>query len=311
MLTDLYDHCVNDCGFNLLSPQPHHEICDFIQRAVDPILKPPYSYRTKKYRLLMVPRDHFKTTIGAVGLATYAVQRHPNIRILLDAHTAKHSEESLDGIKSIVESEPWIAKHGDWRKHDETDAEAWRADAITVAQRTQIGLREPTISCTGVDQSKVGGHYNLIIPDDLADGKNTQSETLRAKTRRRLGEYIPLLDSGGLVMMYGTRWHMQDVYHTILTEDSKREKRGDPPRFEKLIRRIWDGEGRPYFPSRYGPEQIEQLRLDCTEDEFAKWYLNEPIDDKAHVFPPGYFRFFEGQFFVDSQGQPVAEVTPL
>lgn len=304
MRTKLYKLCREELGYDRLRPQPHLEWCDFVERAIEPVCKPPYHNPAglKTWELGMIPRDHFKTTTGVVGASIYAMLHNPNIAILFDAHVSENSRDSLAGVKSILESDEFIEKHGNWQKDAETSdgADAWRADAITINKRTKKGIREPTITCTGVDQSKVGGHYDLIFGDDLSDDKNTQSEVGRAKVRRRLGQYIPLLKKGGVCCLWGTRWHLQDVYHTILAEDLLRVKRGEPERFRKLIRKIWieDGPsaGQPYFPDRFPPEVIEQLRRDCTEEEFNKWYLNNPVDDKSRVFSPSHFRFFEGEF---------------
>lgn len=342
MRTKLYNFAREDCGHTALEPLPHREICDFLERSVEALLRPPFrnldQYGTPKRveDLCMIPRGFFKTTIGAVDLSIFVIKHNPNVRILLDSHTSSHSEETLDAIKSIIESPDFIAEHGDWKRGKNESsadyADRWSRSSITVAQRDQIGLREPTITCTGVDQSKVGGHYDLIIPDDLADGKNTVSAVLRTKTRKRLGEYIPLLNPGGSLVMLGTRWHQLDVYHDINEDEKKRAntcshprcripKRShtaaehpfvpQEPRFRRMIRRIWTDDGRPYFPARFPAEEIARLQLDLTEDEFAKWYLNEPIDEGSRVFHPSYFKFFDGVFSVDDRQQPIATVTPL
>jgi hypothetical protein len=310
--TEFFNYCRDVMGFKLLAPQPHLEICDFIQEALDPFTKPPYRHPEQKFYQLMVPRGFYKTTIGAEGGPAYVIEPNPNIRILLDAHSDQHSQESLAGLKSIVESEEWIESRGQWARDDDTDeaAAAWRVDAITVAMRTQMGLREPTITCAGVNKSKVGGHYDIIIADDLADDKNTQSETLRAKTMRRIGGYVPMLNPGGVVLMLGTRWHLLDCYHTLQKQDDERAKRGIAPQWKRLVRRIFTPDGRPYFPSQYPIEAIAQLRETTTAEEFSKWYLNEAVDDKARVFPPNLFRFFDGSFALDENEQGIARVIP-
>lgn len=315
MRTRLYNLCRNELGYDKLRPQPHLEWCDFIESATAPLFKPPYHNPggLKTWFLGMIPRDHFKTTTGCVGLSVDAMLHNPNITILMDAHVAQVSRDSLAAVKSILESDEWIEKHGNWFKDAVTSdgADAWRADAITINKRTRKGIREPTITCTGIDQSKVGGHYDLIIADDLSDDKNTQSESLRARVRRRLGQYIPLLKEGGVCLVLGTRWHLQDIYFTILNEDREHLKKGEPERFTKFIRKIWTPDGRPYFPDRFPPEAIEQLRQHCTDDEFNKWYLNEPIDDKSRVFSMANIHRFEGDFFTSSDGQPMMQVAVL
>jgi hypothetical protein len=316
MRTRLYNLCRNELGYDKLRPQPHVEWCDFVQGSYDVLTKPPWHNPggLKTWNLGMIPRDHFKTTTGVVGASIDLMLHNPNITILFDAHVGENSRESLAAVKSIIESDDFIEKHGNWRKDAETSdgADAWRADAITINRRTQRGIREATITCTGIDQSKVGGHYDVIFADDLSDDKNTQSEIGREKVRRRLGQYIPLLKKGGVCCVWGTRWHLQDIYHTILAEDAARVTRGEPERFRKLIRKIWidygPGTGQPYFPDRFPPEVIEQLRLDCTEEEFNKWYLNNPVDDKNRVFSPSNFRFFTGDFYING-ATPMLDAT--
>lgn len=299
-----------------IAPQPHAEMCDFLEDLIAPLLKAPWHGTTQRKKLLLVPRGCFKTTIGSVLMCIFIIKKNPNVRILISSHTVAASVEILTAIKSVIESDWFIDTYGSWRKEERDDDESersklWRADSITVVQRTRRGLREGTITCTGVDQSKVGGHYDFILADDIADDKNTVSEKLRAKTRRHHGGFIPILNPGGVQLLIGTRWHMQDIYDEIIREDEKREKRGEPPQYEKLIRSIWLPDGRPYFPTEYPPAAIERLKADCTDQEFSVWYLNEAIEEGMRIFPRANMRMFEGSFYIDALGRAVADVAVL
>jgi hypothetical protein len=318
--TELYDLCRNRLGFSAIAPQPHLELCDIIEGAIEPLTKPPWRGKRQRKIAVGIPRGFFKTTIGGVGVPIHVIQKNPNITILLDAHGTEHSVETLGAIRGLAESEDFVEQFGDWRvasDNPEDIAAAWRSNAITVAQRTNKGIRQPTITCTGAEKSKVGGHYDLIIADDLVNNINCLSERLRERTRRHVGGFIPLLNPGGVILMLFTRWHLLDVYATLMRQEEKNkeyaEKHGIPyvPEWEFYVRSIWDDEGKPYFPSRFPPEAIAELRRSCTDEEFAKWYLNQAMDDKQRVFPSKLFEFFDGQVSFDGDLNATAEVTLL
>jgi hypothetical protein len=301
-----------------MAPQPHLELCDLMEGAIEPLCKPPYRGKRQRKIAIGIPRGFYKTTIGGVGVPIHVINHNPNITILLDAHGQEHSVESLSAIRGLAETESFVKQFEDWRVNSDNPedvAAAWRTNAITVAQRTNKGIRQPTITTTGVEKSKVGGHYDLIIADDLVNNVNCLTENMRARTRRHVGGYIPLLNPGGVILMLFTRWHLLDVYATLMkAENEKRlyaEKHNIPyvPEWEFYVKSIWDDEGKPYFPSQFPPEAIAELRTSCTDEEFAKWYLNKAMDDKQRVFPSKLFEFFDGSVSFDLNLEATAEVT--
>ena len=95
----LYIFASEILGYTDLQPQPHEEMCEFLEgltlRRVDAEIQ------TKG--MLLVPRGCFKTTLGAISLSLLLLSINPNLRILITSHTWEYSKEILDGIRNQLE----------------------------------------------------------------------------------------------------------------------------------------------------------------------------------------------------------------
>lgn len=277
-------------GYADLVDQPHAEMCTFLEQAVAGIGRGTGQTQS----MLLVPRGCFKTTIGSVSLPLWLLKENRNLRVLITSRSHEYSRFILDEIKFNAVFKPEFKDlYGDWQ----ADALQWSDEAITL-NRSEAH-HEPTIDTAGVERPKTGGHYDLIIADDLHDERNSDTEAARARVRRHIQTLWPILEPSGALVVIGTRWHAGDVYGWILDQEAERKRRmGDAyvPRWRTLIRSSHLEDGRLYFPDRLTEKFLEEQKEKIEPKMYAVWYENRPLPDESRIFPEAWWRFFDGQF---------------
>jgi hypothetical protein len=298
----MYPFAKDVLHYNQMEPQPHSEMCLWIDDLVQRVINPQQDMQQTK-GMMLVPRGCFKTSVATIGLALKVLEANPNARILIDTHTWDFSQQILSEIKHHIENnETLIELFGDWKE----GSTKWAEDAITIGRRT-MALKEPSIDTSGVDKSKNGGHYDLIIGDDLHQERNSANEEGRKKVRDHIQNLYPILDPGGVLLLNGTRWHHADAYGWILTKNREAEKARKEPPYRTLLRGAFLQDGTLYFPTRLTDEFLAQQRLELDDKKFAVWYLNKPIEESSKIFPSNFIRFFDGNYSTD-RGQPTLEI---
>lgn len=246
-------------GFDL-EENPHKEMCDFVQHCV----------LIHKKGLQLVPRGTFKTTIVSQILPLWMIIRNPNIRILLDSVVLKNSERNLEVIKNLISShDRFNSLFGNFKDKDQ-----WRTGDIIVSKRTSLTLKEPTIGTSSVDTIEVGPHWDLIVPDDLHNEKNTKTREQIDAVYEHFKLLFSLLDPGCAIFLVGTRWTDLDTYGIIIENH---------PSFKIMQRRAIDEDGNLFFPSRFNEETLAGIKAEQGIFMFSAQYLNDPMPQGEHA----------------------------
>ncbi len=173
--------------------------------------------RADKVRLLqLAPRDHGKTEL-AITIAVAAVCMDRNIRILWISEAAGAAQKRLRRVKAVLESarirEDWCSAPDEGFGPFITDngLDKWTEGFVQVTRTLQSV--DPTIEAVGSGGQITGGHFDVILCDDLEDDRTTFSSNERRKTRDWfLGTVGPMLSPGGVIYVIGTRKHADDLY---------------------------------------------------------------------------------------------------
>jgi predicted phage terminase large subunit-like protein len=291
---------------------------------------------TKK--LLLMPRSHLKSTIVSQLYVLWRIYRNPNIRIFLDCNSLSLSRKHMRVLdtylrdvelqRTVWNSRPHILgklvpdlelsgvrasrQGGEYGKDmDEGVIRKiiWNAFSKQVI-RPNTDLGEPTITAGSLGSAVTGQHYDLYIPDDLVDRKNSRTENLREKIEEHLAEIESVLDPwnekeqfGQEIMMLGTRYYRDDAYGVRLKET--KEKGGE---WEVFQRNIY-ANGVDYAEGTLWPERFTQtyltrkkntyFRLGKSKEWFSQ-YLNQIIDDEKAFFRTSEFRYFDPRALVKS-----------
>ncbi|RPI49561.1 MAG: hypothetical protein EHM49_09745, partial [Deltaproteobacteria bacterium] len=266
--TDLLYFSKYVLGYAQVEEVPHRELCD---RLVSD---------TKK-KLILLPRGSFKSTIATISFPIWKLTQDPNLRILISSETYGQSKTFLTAIKQQIEAnELFKTIYGELKKEDTV----WRQEEITVAGRTKVA-REPSIGVSGVGQTKVGLHYDIIILDDVVSDRNINTPDQIAKTINHYKLLLSILEPGGLLIIIGTRYSFADLYGHLLENEKDV--------FDILIRSAIDDKGKLYFPTRLTLEYLDNQKKAQGPQHYSNQYLNNPIDQGTAIFRKGWLRYFK------------------
>lgn len=198
-------------GFDYVEHQEKwiNECAHLSQKAIDE--------NTKEKLLVLAPRDHGKSYLSIL----YTVWRlciDRDSKILFVSATAGQAEKRLRMVKAFLESDK-IKQ--DWASGDlppfRTKETKWISTQIYL-NRSNESI-DPSLECVGSGGAITGGHFDVLILDDVDDDKTTFSAGVRRKTREWLsGTMQPVLTRKGFMLVVGTRKHMDDVYSHMIKD---------------------------------------------------------------------------------------------
>jgi hypothetical protein len=272
----LYTFSSDVLGYKLLRPQPHDEQCAFYVRLCPNAL---LAGQARRYGMILVPRDTFKSTIGCISLSLLLLVQNPNLSILFGSYRHDVAQARLRATKLHMErNKRFRALFGNWVPAFREDI--WNEDSIVILPRdVDAGVQvDPTIDTCGVDRPKEGGHFDVIILDDIHNRDNVQTPVMRQKVYEFVGRCIPMLKPGGSQLVIGTRWAHNDAYGKIMRDDRRNVQEGRPAMYDVLVRGAKLPNGTLYFPERLDDRGLQRVRHapGMTEYLFRSQYFNRP-----------------------------------
>ena len=172
---------------------------------------------TKEKLLLLAPRDHGKSYLSIL----YTVWRlctDRNAKILFVSATSGQAEKRLRLVRKFLESDKVIE---DWASGDlppfRTPETKWINTQIYLNR--DVESIDPSLECVGAGGAVTGGHFDVLVLDDVDDDKTTYTAGVRRKTRDWLnGTIQPVLTRGGVMIAVGTRKHADDIYAHMIKD---------------------------------------------------------------------------------------------
>jgi hypothetical protein len=276
-LDSLYFFNKKILGYAEMERRPHAAVADFLQSVVTRT-----SPKKSGKGLALEPRGTFKTTQISQGLPIWILEHDPNARILLDSSVLQNSIDNLRVIKAHYENNQKLRY-----LYGNRVGAYWVTEEITLASRTNVKLKEPSIRCSSVERMQAGPHYTHILVDDVVSDINSRSIDGRRSVIEHFKLLFSLLDPGGVLIITGTRYHYDDLYGFIINE---------LPDFEK---RIMNAEtsgagGGLYFPQRLTEQFLRETKAIQGRALYAAQYLNDPApEDADSKFQRVWFKPFE------------------
>lgn len=248
----------------------HKELCEFLQ------------FSAEKFKLVLMPRCSLKSCITTVGYALWRLTQNPNLRILIYSDKNEKAEGFLADIKNHISGEAGGSQFrrvfGNW-----VDTNKWTLSQIVVKPRTAM-TKEPSVDTSGIDASKVGLHYDIILFDDIVTDLNVTTKSLMDKTYDCFKKSLSLLIPGGEVIVVGTRWSFGDAYGRMIADNA-----GEWGVFVRQA--VVDGR-HPFASIGLTPQFLAQQRKQQGSFLFSCLYLNTPVDDDTQLFKPSGFKFY-------------------
>jgi predicted phage terminase large subunit-like protein len=280
-LNDFFFFLRHTLGYPDIERKPHREVCNFITK--EPNLHKWFEMtpteRANNYlyiqKLLMLARGHLKSSVATIGFPIWSLAHDPTLRILIDNEVAKNSRIFLSEIKQHIESERvkdmLTLPDGTYPLEPDYDRPGGWTDS-SIRLKSNI-TKEPTIMTAGVDTAVTGMHFDIIIMDDLVSEKNVTTPEQMAKVKEHYELAYSLLDPGGILIVVGTRYHLDDLYSQLLRDDS----------FQKLVRPAINEQGEVYFPKKFSKARLDLLRKTQSKTYYSQYMLT-PIGGDDIVF---------------------------
>jgi predicted phage terminase large subunit-like protein len=305
--TDLFFLAKEILNYQKMEPGTHQELCDYTTSILPSVPEastkriqgshPEFDPR-KNLLLLLMPRGSFKSSVVTVSFTLQFLLNEPNARVMIDSETFAKSKAFL---REIIEHlmgnegyrEVFKAIHGMYPYSGKSSMKLWTDSEIILPCRSKP-LKEPSVSCAGIDVTKNGMHYDLIIADDLHSEKNVTS---REQIQQVIDHYklaFSLLDPGKPMIVIGTRWHELDLYQHIMDYEGED--------FNILKKSAYNDDGSLFFPEVLTEKELDKIRRRQGASIFSKQYLNEPVSDENATFKRDNFTHIPMQRVI---GRPI------
>lgn len=309
-LSDLHYLAKDVLGYDRLTDHYHRDMA----RDID---TPRY-----RFKLLMHPRGHFKSTIGTESYGIQTALRSPGSRILITNVKLDNSRKFLRTISNHFKSNPrfrWVWR--DWWINNYAtpyDKAAMKDKLDWVVRDTQDELvllrpgqaREATFTTGAVDASMVSQHYSFVICDDLVNRDYVRTHEMIEKSILYFKDVLDLLDADGTLLMIGTRWSHMDLYTWIIEEFGHKasysvpkhiasgqlkdaiERAEKTPEEDKnwLISVTPTSVENPIFPEEFDSKVLQGLLDAKGPYEFGAQYQLDPTPSESQKFHEEWFK---------------------
>lgn len=254
----------------------HKELCNFIQD------------QPGKKKLVLIPRSHLKTKLISIGYSTFKIMNNPQIRILIYSGTWQMAVDIQTSIQRNIQTSEYLLKmFGDISE----GATEWSLGRTKLKMSNK---REPTITAAGIDNNLIGGHYDIIIMDDVVTRENVSTMEQIKKVQTRYRDALDLLEPHGEFLVVGTRWHDADLYGWLL-DPSNDNLAG----YNVMVKRAYEGDimrdedFTPLWPGKFSRKILYQKLKDEGWPHFSAQYMNDPVPEEDAVFKRSWFMYYD------------------
>ena len=264
-----------------------------------------YNYCTRHRHLMLSPRDHGKTTVFCHAFVVWAICFIPNVRILLVSKTARQSSKLLKTIRDELNRNELIKKDFGTLMLNKDKGPIW-----CVRDEDGVKLKDPTVEAVGAEGSITGGHFDIIICDDIIDDENSKtSSRMDDLANWFYGTIGQLCEPNTQWMVTGTRKHYSDIYQQLI-DNPLWEKQIDkaiiqyPEKYEYLFSTNEDGgefisgvkvtgESKVLWPEKWSIETLLMDRQATGSILFDREKQNDPSGMKGEFLDVDWLHYYK------------------
>jgi len=269
---NLYAFAEEVCGYDLLLPEFHGPICEWLSDV-----------HNDQFVFWTAARGHYKTTLQKADLVQ-DILRNPE-----DTHLWVHAVLS-EAVKACKET-AWHFQYNDKIK------EYWPEHCAPLSQKTffksskegtaqfmlfsQQGRKnpQPTMLACGMGKEITGAHISGTVRMDDIIGKETIAET---GGLRKVADYwshtiIPVMNPGCKAINTGTRWDAADIYGRWINSDD----------WKTLVRAVFETDGVPDWKgTNVGVLSSKELAVRRREmgPMFGPQMMNDPAPVEERIW---------------------------
>lgn len=268
-LSDLFFFNKGILGFSDMTLRAHAEFCQFLEQ--------PW-----QFKLALLPRGFFKSSLGNVGGNLQLALQDPNQRILIANESATNAERFLRSIKQHCEQNRVLRTLFSNIIPRDVRKARWNDQELDFVR--QVMVPEPTFDTIGMTGASTSRHFTHICIDDPISLEAVKSKLVMDGTIDRLKTFTKLFvaPEESTMIYIGTRW----AYYDTVTWFEQAFK----GRLRKFIRAAYDEDGSLIFPERITLSTLAAER-DMDEYLFSCNYLNAPRHPDAQELDPKLLKF--------------------
>lgn len=258
-------------GFKDLTESCHGPLCEFADS------------NPKKFKLMLMPRDHLKTSCISIGGTLQRQARNVEHRQLLANETATNAQHFLRSIRRTAErNRVFRALYSDIIPKDVRKV---RWNDMELDFNRQGNYPEPSIEAIGMTGTMTSRHYTHIGYDDPISEDAVKSDKVMNDTISRMSTSLDLLVDQEVdsIWLVGTRWALWDVYSVWMQVFGQR--------LGILVRSIIE-EGEIIWPERMTADGIALKRALLGEYRFSCTQMNNPRNVELQDLNIDDFRFW-------------------
>jgi predicted phage terminase large subunit-like protein len=267
--------------------------------------------RTTRRGLLLEPRGHTKSTIVSWSYVIQEICRNPNVRILLTQKTQKEAEKTVSQVSDALRG----------KIKDDFNLRFRKLQSHMFTLYRDRVAKEATLEGVGVGGAITGGHFDIIILDDVVDVKNSRTPGERQSVKDWMSGTLSLLiEPHTLVIYIATRKHFDDLTGELKANPAWKclERKAIltmPDTFEY----VYDEEGnatdvknltgnpRVLFPEKWDIKSLLLLKQQLGSIVFNREMQNEVLAEEDARFKMSWLRYFRWE---NEQAHPNKEQFP-
>jgi len=229
--------------------------------------------------LINSPVDHAKSVLFGFVLPIFKICNNKDIRILfgsasptVTANTSLNIRDEFETNNLLIEDFGPFYKQGN----------LWQAQQWTIERPGARGLRDPTFSAVTPGRKIEGVRGDCGILDDPIDIDSAESEATRGKILRWVQQtYMNRLEPGSPIYVMGTRWHPDDLYHSLV-------KMGFFPVSQRA-----EVDGFLLCPEKWTLEALAQRKSEIGSIAYDQKFNNNPQAIIGSKFRTTWLNFYE------------------
>jgi phage terminase large subunit-like protein len=238
--------------------------------------------------VLLSPRGSAKSTVVGMLLG-WLIGRHAEakklLRILYVSYNVDVARNKSAAIKNLILSREYqeifpSVKLSKTRTSDELWSLDWEFAGIDVRGEDAF-----TIACAGLKGTITSKRANLVVVDDaIKSAASIANPDIRREMESNWTNVIvPTIFQGGRTIALGTRFHFDDLFSTIFTE-----QKGWKVITQSAIQYDDDGRPKSYWPEMWSTKYLLRLQGD-DKVAFSYQYLNQPVRSTELGISPELF----------------------
>lgn len=236
-------------------------------------------------------RDHYKSTIITYLKTIQDILIDPEIRICVYSYNQTIASSFVNQIKTELETNTLLKSlfpdilwedplKGSY--YDEQGIKQripWTSEAIRVRRKSRA--KEHTVESSGlVTGQKTGGHYNLLIYDDVVTIDSVRTPDMIKTTTQAFQMSLNTTSSAdGRKRFIGTFYHYADTYQEIIKSGAAK------PRIKPCV----DEQGNPVL---YSKEVIQEKKRQMGSAVFASQMMCDPRQATTMGFKDEWLRYW-------------------